>query len=303
MKWLTAVVLSSIALAAPTPARAAAKLRVVTSIETLAALAREVGRDRISVEPLARGYQDPHFVQGKPSLVVTLNRADVIIYVGLDLEVGWLPPLIQQSRNGKIQRGQPGNIDCSTAIRVEDIPSVPADQLRALGDIHPLGNPHYWIPPDNAVAIARLIVQRLGQLDPAGIATYHAQLEDFVKRVAARRSDWERRATPLRGTRIVTYHKSWSYVARWLGLAEIGYIEPKPGVPASTQHTALLIELMRSQGVRLVIEELFYPRNLAQLIGEKAGARLVVLPSDVGAEPTIKTYFDLVTTIIERLLR
>ncbi|HJZ84512.1 MAG TPA: metal ABC transporter substrate-binding protein [Polyangia bacterium] len=277
---------------------ALAKLRVVTSIETLAALSREVGGDRVDVRSLSRGYEDPHFVQAKPSLVVTLNRADALVYVGLELEVGWLPPLVQQSRNPKIQQGQPGNIDCSSAIKVEDVPNVPADKLRALGDIHPLGNPHYWIPPQNALAIAGLLGQRFAQLDPAGADGYRGRAADFAKRLQAKQTDWLKQAAPLRGVRVVSYHKSWSYVARWLGLEEVGYIEPKPGVPPSTQHTAMLIELMRKDGVRSVLEESFYPRNLAQVVADKAGAKLAILPSDVGAEPSIKTYFDLVDAVL-----
>jgi zinc/manganese transport system substrate-binding protein len=284
------------------PITASAKLRVVTSIETLAALSREVGGDRVSVQSLSHGYEDPHFVQSKPSLVVALNRADAVAYVGLELEVGWLPPLIQQSRNANINQGMPGNIDCSTAIKVEDVPNVPADQLRALGDIHPLGNPHYWIPPQNALAIARLLAERFARLDAAGSDTYHRNLAAFEAHMAEWRTGWEKRAASLRGAKIVSYHKSWSYFANWLGLQEVGYIEPKPGVPPSTQHTAQLIALMRKQGVRFVLEESFYPRNLPQLVAEKGGARLAVLPSDVGAEPGITNYYSLVNSILGKLI-
>jgi zinc/manganese transport system substrate-binding protein len=296
MRWIT---LFGVLFAA-VPAQA--KVRVVTSIETLASLTREVGGDRVDVQSLSHGYEDPHFVQAKPSHVVTLNRADAVVFVGLELEVGWLPPLIQQSRNPKIQQGQPGNIDCSAGIDVEDVPNAPADKLRALGDIHPLGNPHYWIPPRNALGIARLLANRLAQLDPAGADSYRAHLADFEKRLAAKTVEWEKRAAPLRGMKIVSYHKSWSYVAGWLGLQEIGYVEPKPGVPASTQHTADLITLMRKDGAKLVLEESFYPRNLAQLVAEKGGARLTILPSDVGAEAQIKTYFDLVDDVLKHIL-
>jgi zinc/manganese transport system substrate-binding protein len=285
------------------PALAADKLQVVTSIETLASLAREIGGDRVDVRSLSHGYEDPHFVQAKPSLVVTLNRADAILYVGLELEVGWLPPLVQQSRNPKIQQGQPGNIDCSSAIKVEDVPNVPADKLRALGDIHPLGNPHYWIPPQNALAISQLLARRFAQLDPKDSEQFQKRAADFGKRVEAKNAEWLKRAAGLRGAKIVSYHKSWSYFASWLGLQEVGYIEPKPGVPPSTQHTALLIDLMHRDGVRFVLEESFYPRNLASLVATKGGAKLAVLPSDVGAEPTIKTYFDLVDAVLAVLLK
>ena len=300
MKWTNLALVLALSTVGARPA--AAKLRVVTTIETLASLSREVGGDRVDVQSLSHGYEDPHFVQSKPSLVVTLNRADAVVYVGLELEIGWLPPLIQQSRNPRIQRGQPGHIDCSSGIRVEDVPNVPADQLRALGDIHPLGNPHYWIAPQNALGITHLLATRLAELDPAGADVYRARAADFARRLAGKQAEWEKRAAPLRGVKIVSYHKSWSYVAGWLGLREVGYVEPKPGVPPSTQHTAQLIALMRKEGVKLVLEESFYPRNLAQLVADKGGARLGVLPSDVGAEPSIRSYFELVDAVLAKLL-
>src|SRR5262245_63540369 len=255
--------------------RAEAKLRVVASIEVLADLSRQVGGDRVEVTSLSRGYQDPHFVDAKPSLVLALNRADALVYVGLDLEIGWLPPLVQQSRNGRIQRGQPGNIDASSSIKPEDIPNVPSDQLRALGDIHPLGNPHYWIPPKNARAIARLIAERLTALDPGGAATYKAELARFEGQLAATEKQWESAATPLRGARVVTYHKSWSYVAHWLGLEEIGYIAPRPGIPPTASHTAQLIELMKKSGTKMVIVDSFYPSTTARFVADNAHVRLV----------------------------
>jgi zinc/manganese transport system substrate-binding protein len=282
-------------------ARAEAKLRVVASIEVLADLSRQVGGDRIEVTSLSRGYQDPHFVDAKPSLVLALNRADALVYVGLDLEIGWLPPLVQQSRNARIQRGQPGNIDASTSIKPEDVPNVPSDQLRALGDIHPLGNPHYWIPPKNARAIARLIAERLTALDPGGAATYKAELARFEGQLSAKEKQWEGAAAPLRGTRVVTYHKSWSYVAHWLGLEEVGYVEPKPGIPPTANHTAQLVELMKKMGVKLVIVESFYPNTMAKFVADNGKARLVAAPSNVGATPAIKTYFDLVDAVLAAL--
>src|SRR4051794_11544376 len=281
--------------------RAEAKLRVVASIETLADLSRQVGGDRIDVTALSRGYQDPHFVEAKPSLVLALNRADALVYVGLDLEVGWLPPLVQQARNGRIQRGQPGNIDASASIRPEDVPNVPSDQLRALGDIHPLGNPHYWIPPKNARAIAHLLAERFTALDAAGAATYKAELARFEAQLASKEKQWESAAASLRGARIVTYHKSWSYVANWLGMQEIGYIEPKPGIPPTANHTAQLVELMKKNGVRLVLVESFYPNTMARFVAATGHARLVAAPSNVGATAAIKTYFDLVDAVIAAL--
>jgi zinc/manganese transport system substrate-binding protein len=281
--------------------RAEAKLRVVASIETLADLSRQVGGDRTEVTSLSRGYQDPHFVEAKPSLVLALNRADALVYVGLDLEVGWLPPLVQQARNGRIQRGQPGNIDASSSIRAEDIPNVPSDQLRALGDVHPLGNPHYWIPPKNARAIARLLAERFAALDGDGAATYKAQLARFEARLAAKEKEWEGAAASLRGARVVTYHKSWSYVAHWLGMEEVGYIEPKPGIPPTANHTAQLVDMMKKSGVKMVVVESFYPSAMARFVADNSHVRLVSAPSNVGATAAIKTYFDLVDAVVAAL--
>jgi zinc/manganese transport system substrate-binding protein len=279
--------------------RAEAKVHVVTTISTFADLAKQVGGDRVEVKSLSRGYMDPHFVEPKPSLVIDLNRADLLVHVGLELEIGWLPPLVLGSRNEKIQIGMPGNLDASTKIPVLDVPTTKVD--RSMGDIHPQGNPHYWIPPDNAVIIAREIAERLEQIDGGGAATYRANLKKFEDAVAKKRGEWEKKAAPVRGTKVVTYHKSWSYVSKWLGLVEVGYVEPKPGIPAPPSHIAALIGLMRREGVKEILMESFYPRNTVQLIASKAGARMLVLPSDVGATPEIKDYFALVDAVINML--
>lgn len=298
---LGVALLGGLALGPLTPRAAQAKLRVATTIETLADLARQVGGDRVEVEALSRGTQDPHFVPAKPSLVLALNKADVLVQVGLDLEIGWLPPLVQQSRNAKIQLGQPGNVDCSTAIEVREVPNVPADKIRALGDVHPLGNPHYWIPPDNALAIARLLASRFTALDGAGGADYAARMRAFEQRLRGKQAEWTRRAVGLKGMKVVTYHKSWSYVTRWLALDEIGTIEPKPGIPPTANHTAQLITLMKQQGAKAILIETFYPSNLAGVIARETGARVVGLPSDVGAMSSIKTYFDLGDALLTAL--
>lgn len=279
--------------------RAEAKVHVVTSIETFADLARKVGGDRVEVKSLSHGYMDPHFVEPKPSLVLDLNRADLLVHVGLELEIGWLPPLVLGARNGKIGMGMPGNLDASAQIPVLDVPTTKVD--RSMGDIHPQGNPHYWIPPDNALIIAREIAARLEQIDGAGAGTYKANLQRFAADVAKKRAEWEKRAAGVRGEKIVTYHKSWSYVSKWLGMQEVGYVEPKPGIPAPPSHIAALIGLMRREGVKVILMESFYPRNTVDLVANKAGAKTLVMPSDVGATPEIKDYFSLVDAIIAKL--
>lgn len=276
---------------------AAARVRVVTTIETFADLARRVGGAEVEVQSLSRGSMDPHFVEAKPSLQIALNRADLIVHVGLDLEIGWLPPLITGARNPRIQLGTAGNLDASTAIPVLDVPATKVD--RSMGDIHPMGNPHYWIPPDNALRVAGEIAERLGQLDPAHAALFRENLARFSAEVAARRAGWEQKAAPLRGTRVVTYHKSWSYVSQWLGLVEIGYVEPKPGIPPSLSHLAQLVAGMKSQGARLVMVESFYSRKTAEEVARLSGAHLAILPSDVGARAEIKDWFQLVDGVID----
>src|SRR6266566_6356257 len=276
-----------------------AAVHVVSSIATLGSLAREVGGDRVQVESLGKGYQDPHFVEAKPNLMLVLNRADLLLYVGLELEIGWLPPLVLGSRNPKIQPGELGNLDCSRAIPVLDVPTTKVD--RSMGDIHPQGNPHYWLPPGNAKIIAREIAQRLGQLDPEGKAEYDRNLAAFEARVDAKAKEWEAAAAKLKGVKVVTYHKSWSYVTQWLGLEEIGYVEPKPGIPPDPQHLARLIALMKEKQAKLLLMEDFYNKSVASLVAEKAGAKLLDLPTDVGATRQIKDWFTLVDTVVKAL--
>jgi zinc/manganese transport system substrate-binding protein len=279
------------------PARA--KVQVVTTIETFADLARRVGGDRVQVTALSKGMMDPHFVEPKPSLVIALNRADLLVFVGLELEIGWLPPLVLASRNSRIQTGAPGHLDVSTGIPVLDVPQTKVD--RSLGDIHPQGNPHYWLPPDDALIVAREIAERLKTIDPSGASRYDENLRGFETALRARRAKWEAEARPLIGMKVVTYHKSWSYVSRWLQLTEVGYVEPKPGIPAPPSHIAQLIGVIRSGGVKLIMMESFYPRNTVDLIAQKSGAKTVVLPSDVGASAQVTDYFSLVDAAVHSL--
>jgi zinc/manganese transport system substrate-binding protein len=276
-----------------------AALHVVSSIPTLGSLAKEVGGSRVEVESLGKGYQDPHFIEPKPSLMLVLNRADLLLHVGLELEIGWLPPLVLGSRNPKIQAGELGNLDCSRAIPVLDVPTTKVD--RSMGDIHPQGNPHYWLPPANAKIIAREIAQRLEQLDPPGQAEYEKNLAAFNAKADAKAKEWAPRTAKLKGVKVVTYHKSWSYVSQWLGLEEIGYVEPKPGIPPDPQHLARLIGAMKQQGAKLLLAEDFYNKGVASLVAEKAGAKLLTLPTDVGATPQIKDWLSLVEAVLAAL--
>ena len=294
-------ILIAIALAAFAALPARAELKVVGSLPILASLAKEIGGDRIDAQALAKGTQDPHYVEARPSLMLTLNRADLLLHVGMELEIGWLPPLILGSRNPKIQTGEPGNLDCSQAIEPLDIPTTAIN--RSMGDIHPQGNPHYWLPPHNALRIGKLIAERLAQLDPEGRPTFEANLRRFQKLVAAKQAEWAPLLARLRGTKVATYHRSWTYVVQWLGLHEVGEVEPKPGIPPDPAHLLKLIQKMRAEKASLLLVESFYNRGLATTVAEKSGARLVVLPTDVGAEAKITSWAELVQAVLDELGR
>jgi zinc/manganese transport system substrate-binding protein len=287
LTWFAACVLS---LAAPI-ARAEDKLTVITTTEDLASIAREVGGDRITVEPIARGYQDPHFVEAKPSFILKLQKADILVAVGRDLEIGWLPPLIQQSRNAKVQVGGSGYVDASLKARILEIPQ--GQITRAEGDVHPLGNPHYWLDPENGKLVAREIADKLSQLRPGDRAYFEQRLTDFTARVAEAEKRWESMMAPYKGTKVVTYHRSFPNFAERFGLDVIGYVEPRPGIPPSPQHTLDLINDMKRQNVKLVLVEPYFDLKTPNSIGRATGAEVLVMPPSVGGVKEVTDYFKL----------
>ncbi len=287
---IVAVALAGL-VAMPAPVRAAAKLKVVTSTEDLAALAREVGGDRIDVTAIAKGYQDPHFVEPKPSFILLLNRADLLIVVGRDLEIGWLPPLIQQSRNGKIQVGADGYLDGSATAHILEIPT--GQITRALGDVHPLGNPHYWLDPENGRRIAQAILKKLAAMQPADAGYFAGREADFEKRLTEAEKRWDTVMAPYRGTKIVTYHASWPNFAEHFGLDIVGYVEPRPGIPPSPGHTLDLIAEMKRLNVRLMFVEPYFDLKTPNSIGSATGAKVLVMAPSVGGEKDVTDYFKL----------
>lgn len=273
---------TSLALGAP--------LLVVTTTEDLASIAREIAGNRVEITSIARGYQDPHFVEAKPSYLLKLRRADLLIAVGLELEVGWLPSLLQQARNPKLLRAT-NYLDTSASAEILEKP--PGQVSRAMGDVHPFGNPHYWLDPDNGLKIAQAIAAKLSSLDSAGAETYRGNLATFSAKIAQKEKEWEARMAPYAGTEIVTYHNSWPNFARHFKLKVVGYVEPKPGVPAGPAHVAELIQMMRTRRVPLLLMEPYFDSKLPKSIADKAGATLLVFPPSVGGEPEIKDYFSL----------
>jgi len=288
---LVLVLLAVILLAVSSPFAYAKKLSIVTATTDMAALAQEVGGDKVSVESIARGYQDPHFVEAKPSFLLKLRNADLLIVVGLQLEIGWLPPLITQSGNGRIQVGGNGYLDASQFAEILDIPT--GTITRAMGDVHPLGNPHYWLDPDNGRRIAKGIAAKLGELDPPDSAYFQQRFQDFDKRLTAAEQKWDAVMKPYRGRKIVSYHNSLPNFARHFGLNVIGYVEPRPGIPPTPSHTIELIGLMKRENCKIIMVEPYFDLKTPNSVAEQTGAKVVQYMSSVGAEKNVNDYFQL----------
>jgi zinc/manganese transport system substrate-binding protein len=275
----------------PAIAAAQGKVYVIATTEDLAAIAREVGGDKINVESIARGYQDPHFVEAKPSFILKLQKADLLIAVGRELEIGWLPPLVQQSRNGKIQPGAQGYLDASLEALILEVPT--GQITRAMGDVHPLGNPHYWMDPENGKRVAKEIADKLGQLHPNDKAFYDQRLADFTARLDAGEKRWLAMMAPYKGTKVVTYHRSFPNFAERFGLDIVGYVEPRPGIPPTPQHTLDLMNEMKRQNVKLVLVEPYFDLKTPNAIGRETGAKVLVMPPSVGGVKEVTDYFKL----------
>ncbi len=281
---------------------AADKLKVVTTTADPASLTREVGGDRVDVTSIAKGYQDPHFVEPKPSFLLLLRNADLLEVIGLDLEIGWLPPLLDQSRNNNIRPGSKGYLDLSRGVEILDRPTGAVS--RAMGDVHPLGNPHYWLDPANAVRMAIQIEQKLEELDPAGAQYYQSRLNNFKVRINDANKRWTATLALYRGAKIVTYHNSWPNFAKHFGLNVVGYVEPKPGIPPSPSHTFELINLMKQQKVRAILMEPYFDLKTPQSIAQRTGATLLVIyPSVGGAKSGTDDYFQLFDYNIANLVK
>ena len=290
MKNLICVAVAILAALTQT-AHARAVTSVITSTEDLAALVREVGGDRVSVDALAKGYQDPHFVEAKPSFVLKLHSADLLVVVGRELEVGWLPPLITQSRNPKIQPGGAAYLDASLTARILD---VPAGQVtRAMGDVHPQGNPHYWLDPRNGRLMAKAIQDKLTSLSPGDAAYFAQRFADFDRRLADAEKRWQAVMAPYKGLKIVTYHRSWPNFAEVFGLDVVGYVEPKPGIPPSPAHQLGLTQEMKRQGIKIILVEPYFDLQTPAKIARDTGAKVVVMPPSVGGVKEVQNYVQL----------
>ncbi len=283
---------------------AAAAVKIMTTTQGLAAVAKEVGGDRVQVESLSRGIQDPHFVDANPMLAVKLRNADLLVDVGLDLEIGWLPPLVNQSRNADIQPGGSRRLTAASAVAVLDVPAGPVS--RAQGDLHPAGNPHFMTDPRRVERIAAAMADRLSALDGKNAAYYAQRLQDFQRRLAAAAARWQGELASLKGRRLFTRHRTMVYFLDWSGLVSAGELEPRPGVPPPPGHLADLVQVAQREGVKAIAVENYYDTKSAEVVARHSGAKLVLIPGDVGGEPgmdTYEKYLDVVVTRITGALR
>jgi ABC-type Zn uptake system ZnuABC Zn-binding protein ZnuA len=268
-----------------------AKLNVVATLPDFGAIAEEIGGDKVKVTSIARGTEDAHFVDARPSFIRVLNQADVLLEGGLDLEIGWLPSLLNAARNAKILLDAPGHVILSRGINLLEVPAGPVD--RSMGDVHPSGNPHCWLDPANGKIIAAAVAASFARLDPANAAFYEANLKAFNQRLETKLAEWAKRMEPLRGAKVITYHKSYSYFLERFGLELAGTIEPKPGIEPSPTHLNALIPRAKEEGVKLVLIEPCRPRKTPEYVASSIGARLLILPTSVGGNAKVKDYFGL----------
>ncbi|MFZ5861352.1 MAG: metal ABC transporter substrate-binding protein [Nitrospirota bacterium] len=279
---------------------AAAPLTVVTTTPDLAAIAKEVGQDRIEVTSMASGLQDPHFLDPRPSFLVKLNKADLLIEGGLELESGWLPALLDSARNPRLRIGAPGHLNASQGIQAFGVPTGSVD--RSQGDVHGKGNPHYLVDPMNGVIVAETIAKRLCGLDATGCAAFTSNAQSFRNRIETGLSTWTKRLAPYQGAKIVVYHDSWPYFTKRFGLMTIGYVEPKPGVPPPPSHVAELSDLMKRERVKVIMMEPYHERSIPDLLARQTGATVLVLAPTVGATPGTDDYVALFATNVARLV-
>ncbi len=257
-----------------------AEINVVATLPWIGSLAREIGGDKIKVTVLVKPNQDAHTIEAKPSMILAARKADIIMFNGLDLEIGYLPLIIESSKNPKLMPGRAGSFDCSQFVTVLEKPS---SVDRSMGDVHPLGNPHYHYSPSNLLRVAEGMARLLGDADKANAAFYRENYESFARRLKEKEKEW--RMLPLKGRTFVAYHKYFEYLAHEFGFRIIGYIEPKPGIPPSAAHIEELVEAMKKENPAGILVTPAYGREEAESLSSKTGVKAVALPHDVGSLP------------------
>lgn len=281
---------------------ASEKIRVVTSIPDLMDIASHVGGERVEVFAIAKGYQDPHFVDAKPSYIIKLQKADVFVQVGLDLEIGWVPSLLEGSRNKQVLWGGSGYVDASRGISLLQVPRGDPAKLRAEGDIHIFGNPHFWLDPLNGKIIADNIAAGLTKVSPENESYFQQNLIAFKQKIDESIKQWLRQMQPYQGIEIFAYHNSWPYFEQRFGFKIAGFIEPKPGIAPSPKYLVKVINKMKNKNIKIIIIEPYFPKKSAELVAEHTGAVLVELAPEVGGQPGVDGYFKVFDFNINKLI-
>lgn len=296
------LVVSAVVLWPETSLRANGGVKVVTTLPDLKYIVEQVGGSTVDVFAIAKGYQDPHFVDAKPSFVLRLNKADLFVQIGLDLEVGWVPPLLEAARNKRIYFGGSGLVNGAHGVDLLEVPQVDPSTMRAGGDIHVFGNPHYWLDPRNGKVIAENIYNALKAIRPDDEAFYRRNTDRFAARIDSAYQHWSTLMAPYAGTRIIAYHNSWPYFEQAFGIDIVGFIEPKPGIPPAPSHLVSVIKQMRDEKLKTIIISPYFDDKPAQSLARRTGAKVVAMAPSVGAFPQIITYFDLFEHNITMLL-
>jgi len=277
----------------------AATIKVVTTTMDTRSIAEFIGGNKVSVQNIATGYQNPHFVDPKPSYIISISNADLFVTIGLDLETGWSPQLLSSSRNPKIQKGSPGYVDASEGVGLLQVPS---SLNRGEGDIHIYGNPHYWLDPMNGKVIARNIANGLERIDPSNKAYYEANLSAFYTRIDQKLKEWEARMAPYKGAKIIAYHNEWVYFERRFNLQIVDFMEPKPGIPPSPSQLVKVINEVMANKIKVIISSPYFTTSSSDVVAKQTGVKELTMATSVGAFAGIKNYFDLFDYDIDQLI-
>ena len=293
-------ILITILLTLPNLLLASSKINVVTSLTDLKSIVEQIGGDKVDVFAIATGYQNPHFVDPKPSYILKLSKADMFVTVGLDLETGWVPPLLNSARNSKIQKGSDGYVDASVNV---PLLQVPANINRAEGDIHIYGNPHFWIDPLRGKVIAQNIFQGLLRISPENQNYFEKNLKAFNDKIDLKLKEWTSKMSAFKGIKIIAYHNEWPYFEERFGLKIVDFLEPKPGIPPTPGQLSKVIGEIKRDNIKIIITSPYFTTESADLVARETGSMVVVLATSVGADKSIQTYFDLFDYNIDKLVR
>ncbi|MDP8211850.1 MAG: metal ABC transporter substrate-binding protein [Candidatus Zapsychrus exili] len=276
------------------------KIQILTTTTDLKSIVEFIGGDKVKVDSICKGYQDPHFVEAMPSFMIKAKKADLFIRVGLELEIGYEELIINGSRNQKIRIGQLGHLDASEGVSLLEVPTTTKID-RSMGDVHPMGNPHYWLDPLNVKVIASNIANRLSEISPEDALYFKKNLSEFNKKMDEKLIEWRKRLVPFKGENIAVYHRSWPYFVNRFGLVASCELEPKPGIPPSSGHLKEVIDKITKEDIKVILMEVFYDEKPAKFVAEQSGAKVVVVPNSVGGTKEAKDYFSLMDIIVKRL--